>query len=120
MAALYKHIGETIRKQREQRELSQEALAKKISETANTISRWETGTYKPSAVQLEALANFFDISITVFFPGMDKQDQIPTALLSATRGLRPDDLDEVIKYAEFRKARSRLKKPKKGANDDDD
>jgi transcriptional regulator with XRE-family HTH domain len=118
--ALYKHIGETIRDLREKRNLSQEGLAKNISETANTISRWETGTYKPSAVQLEALANFFGISITAFFPGMDKQEAIPTALLSATRGLKKEDLEEVIKYAEFRKANSRLKKTKRGVKGDDD
>jgi transcriptional regulator with XRE-family HTH domain len=116
----YQHMGQIIRQLRESRELSQEGLAKQLSETANTVSRWETGTYRPSATQLESLARFFDISITTFFPGMERQELIPTALLSATRGLKPEDLDEVIKYAEFRKARSRLKKSKKGVKDHGD
>jgi chromosome segregation and condensation protein ScpB len=51
---------------------------------------------------------------------MERQELIPTALLSATRGLKPEDLAEVIKYAEFRKARSRLKKSKKGVKDHGD
>jgi transcriptional regulator with XRE-family HTH domain len=120
LMAIYRHIGQTIRELREDKALSQEALAKKIGEPANTVSRWETGIYRPSAAQLETLAIFFGVSITVFFPGMENQGEIPTALLSATKGLKPADMDEVIKYAEFRKARSRLKKPRKGVKGDDD
>jgi transcriptional regulator with XRE-family HTH domain len=116
----YQKLGQTIRELREGRNLSQETLAQKLSETANTVSRWETGTYRPSATQLESLAKFFDISITTFFPGMDKVQVVPTALLSATKGLNPKDLDEVIQYAEFRKARTRMKKPKKGVKSDGD
>ena len=32
--------------------------------TANTISRWETATYKPSISDLERLAQFFGVPIT--------------------------------------------------------
>jgi len=116
---LYQQIGEIIRDLRTTRELSQEALAKKIGEPANTVSRWETGTYKPSAEQLERLAKFFGESITVFFPGMEQQKEIPPALASATRGLKKEDLEEIIKYAEFRKARSRLKNYRKSDDVDD-
>lgn len=116
----YQQIGQTIRRLREQRRLSQEGLASHLSETANTVSRWETGTYRPSAAQLESLARFFEISIATFFPDMENQQVIPTALLSATRGLNQKDLDEVIQYAEFRKARMRMRKPKKGVKSDGD
>lgn len=116
---LYQQIGETIRDLRTGRGLSQDALAKKIGEPANTVSRWETGTYKPSAEQLEALARFFEVSIITFFPGMEKQKEVPQALASATRGLKKEDLEEVIRYAEFRKARSRLKSPMKKVKGDD-
>jgi len=116
----YERMGRTVRELREARGLSQEGLAQHLSETANTISRWETGTYRPSATQLESLANFFGVSITTFFPGMEKQEVVPTALLSATKGLRPEDLEEVIKYAEFRRARARLRKGKKKGELEDD
>src|SRR5438105_638388 len=110
MTDLYEHIAATIRRLRTQAGLSQEALAEKISEPANTVSRWETATYRPSAEQLETLAKLFGESITVFFPGMERQTEIPQALLSATRGLKPVELDAVIQYAEFTRARSILKK----------
>jgi transcriptional regulator with XRE-family HTH domain len=113
MNELYKHISASIRDLRNARSLSQEALAKAISEPANTVSRWETGTYKPSAEQLEKLARFFGISITAFFPGMERDSSIPPALLSAMKGLEDSDLDEVLRYAEFRKARATLRAKRK-------
>ncbi|WP_158007718.1 helix-turn-helix domain-containing protein [Methyloceanibacter marginalis] len=112
MADIYTHISKVIRDLREKKGLSQEALAAAISEPSNTVSRWETETYRPSAEQLEKLARFFKVSITAFFPGMEKLSDVPAALASATRGLKKDDLEEVIRYAEFRKARSALKQAK--------
>lgn len=108
MTDLYLHIAATIKRLRTREGLSQEALASEISEPANTVSRWETATYRPSADQLEKLARFFKESITVFFPGMEKETEIPSALLSATRGLKKKDMDEIVRYAEYRKARSVL------------
>ena len=48
--------------------MSQEALAREVKVAANTISRWETCTYRPSLEDLERLARFFEVSITTFFP----------------------------------------------------
>jgi transcriptional regulator with XRE-family HTH domain len=109
MADLYQHIAETIRDLRRREGLSQEALAGEIGEPPNTVSRWETMTYKPSAEQLESLSRRFRVSITVFFPGMKPEAEIPQALLSAMRGMKPDDLEEVTRYAEFRRARAVLR-----------
>jgi transcriptional regulator with XRE-family HTH domain len=113
MSEIYEHIAATIKKLRDQRKWSQEALAGKLGETANTISRWETGTYKPTAAHLEKLAKLFDRSITIFFPGSEQSAEFPSALLSATRGLKQDELKAVIEYAEFAQSRSVLKREKK-------
>ena len=40
--------------------------------TANTVSRWETATYKPSISDLERLAKFFGVPVTIFFPQPDR------------------------------------------------
>jgi transcriptional regulator with XRE-family HTH domain len=109
MAGLYEHIAATIKRLRTEEGWSQEKLAEQIGEPANTVSRWETATYKPSAEQLEKLAKLFEESIAIFFPGMERQTSIPPALLSATRGLKPAELKAVIEYAEFTRARSILK-----------
>ncbi len=88
--------------------ISQEELAKKIGVTTNTVSRWETVTYKPSIEDLEKLARFFKISILEFFPQDQKQNQPDDrimGLLRAAQALPASDIEELKRYAEFRKAR---------------
>lgn len=88
--------------------LSQESLATHLKVAPNTISRWETGTYRPSVKDLERISRFFGVSINSFFPsdiGEDEDENLK-ALLRAARQLHPADLEELRKYAEFRRARS--------------
>jgi transcriptional regulator with XRE-family HTH domain len=111
MNDLYEYIGQKIRELRTNYPggaLSQEGLANKLKKASNTISRWETGKYKPTPEDLDALARFFDVSITVFFPELNQKNARVAMLTSATGGLDQTDFDEVIRYAEFRKARRAL------------
>jgi transcriptional regulator with XRE-family HTH domain len=104
---IYNRVGEKIRELRTTlggEGISQEELAEAIKTTANTISRWETATYKPSISDLDKLARFFSVPIAAFFPEIQPSSRI-SALLSATRGLDEDDLEEVTLYALFRRAR---------------
>lgn len=115
MSVLYRAIGEKIRELRTNyggQGLSQDGLAKALGTTSNTVSRWETAAYKPSVGDIERLAQFFGVPMTVFFPGMDAEVRVQ-ALLSATGDLDDDDLDELTRYAEFRRARKALKATKK-------
>lgn len=104
MAELYEYIGNRIRELRGA--TSQEALATELGIAANTLSRWETGTYKPSPEDLDMLARFFKVSITAFFPNFQDRNPLVAALASATGGLGRKDLEEVVRYAEFRRARA--------------
>ena len=116
MPDIYRHIGQKIRELRlayPNGTLSQEALADRLKTGANTISRWETGTYKPRPEDLDQLARFFGVSILVFFPNSNPDDQRIAILTSATGGLSDSDLEEVIRYAEFRKDRSAMGKAKR-------
>jgi transcriptional regulator with XRE-family HTH domain len=89
--------------------LSQESLAQELGIATNTISRWETGTYKPSIQDLEDLARFFGVSILEFFPKEQNEiDEQVSALLRAAEQLHKSDLEELRRYAEFRKARYKL------------
>lgn len=108
MPDLYEQIGQKIRELREaypKGKLSQETLADHLKVASNTVSRWETGTYKPTAEDLDNLARFFKVSITVFFPTTDQNENRVAALTSALGGLNDKDVHEVIRYAEFRRAR---------------
>ncbi|MGI9066932.1 MAG: helix-turn-helix transcriptional regulator [Pyrinomonadaceae bacterium] len=99
--------------------LSQEALAAALKVAPNTISRWETATYRPGLEDLEKLARFFGVSIMQFFPpeSVKQENDNLVALLRTARQLHPADLEELRKYAEFRRARSIYKgnsRPKAG------
>jgi transcriptional regulator with XRE-family HTH domain len=89
--------------------LSQESLAAHLKVAANTISRWETGTYRPGVKDLERISRFFGVSINSFFPSElhdAEEDENLKALLRTARQLHPADVEELRKYAEFRRARS--------------
>ena len=88
--------------------LSQETLAKHLKVAPNTISRWETGTYCPSVMDVERIARFFGVSMMAFMPPEmigKEEDENLKALLRTARQLHPADLEELQKYAEFRRAR---------------
>ena len=111
MPEIYEQIGKQIRELRttlKGQGISQEELAEAVSTTANTVSRWETATYKPSISDLERLARFFGVPITVFFPQAAPKART-NALLSATADLDDENLEEVTLYAQFRRARQRKK-----------
>lgn len=110
MKTIYESIGDKITDLRNGfggKGITQEELAAKMGTTANTISRWEMAVYKPSAEDLHKLARIFGVSISVFFPDMSINAQ-QHALMSATGDLTGKDMQELIEYAKFRKARSIL------------
>jgi transcriptional regulator with XRE-family HTH domain len=112
---IYKLIGAKIRELRAHhlgKGVSQDALADAMGTTPNTISRWETATYKPSIEDLEKLARYFGVSISVFFPNIEPAARLQV-LLSATGDLDDEDLDELTRYAQFRKARKSLETERK-------
>jgi transcriptional regulator with XRE-family HTH domain len=89
--------------------LSQESLATHLKVAPNTISRWETGTYRPSLKDVEKIARFFGVSVMSFLPPDmvgEEEDENLKALLRTARQLHPADLEELRRYAEFRKARA--------------
>jgi transcriptional regulator with XRE-family HTH domain len=106
------YVANRIRELRENYgsvKLSQEALAAKLGVATNTISRWETGTYEPTLEDLDRLARELGVSILDFFPAVARGDQKSKsvdALLRAAKDLDKRDLDELRRYAEFRRART--------------
>lgn len=107
---IYQKIGQKIRELRTHqlgRVVSQEELALAVRTTSNTVSRWETATYKPAIEDIERIARFFGVTLGVFFPDIEPSARLQ-ALMSATGDLDDDDIDELTRYAQFRKAKKRL------------
>lgn len=114
MEDVYKFIAEKITELRGEfggKGLTQDELASKMGTTANTISRWESRVYKPSVGDLHKLAKVFGVSISTFFPDLHVSER-QHALMSATGDLKTEDIDELIEYAKFRKARTILENAK--------
>ena len=111
MHELYRKIGKKIKDLRlahNGKGISQEELAQAVRTTPNTISRWETATYKVSIGDLERLSKFFGVPIADFFPSLNANVKVD-ALLSATGDLDDDDIEELREWALFRKARRALR-----------
>lgn len=117
---LIEHVAKRIRELRGEyangEGLSQERLAAELKVATNTISRWETGTYRPSIEDLEKLARFFGVSVLEFFPPEEAAatttNEHVLQLLRVTKGLKTEDIEELQRYAEFRRARHRLAQAK--------
>jgi transcriptional regulator with XRE-family HTH domain len=87
--------------------ISQDALAKALGVASNTVSRWETGTYKPTIEDLDRLARFFGKSVLEFFPKENvhsERDEKIDALLRTAKQLNEADVEELRRFAEFRRA----------------
>lgn len=114
MGSITEHISQKIKELRESADLTQTALAKKLDVAPNTVSRWENGTYKPSLEDLDELARFFDKPIWVFLPGeLKPPTESHRALLRAAGDLPASDIDEMVRYADFVRARHALRASKK-------
>lgn len=91
--------------------ISQEELAKHLDVQTNTVSRWETGAYKPKLKDLDKLAEFFAVSVSDFFPKEDFTEPV-NALLRAAKDLPEDDIEVLRQFAELKRAQLKLKKAK--------
>lgn len=57
-----------LRKLRVQDGLSQGELAEKLKVGRSTVSMWENGQREPDFEMLEAIADFFNVPMSTFFP----------------------------------------------------
>lgn len=103
------YVGKQIRELRKQAGLSQDELAEKLNVPSNTVSRWETATYKPKLKDLGALADVLGVSVSTFFPAPEVSEPV-AALMRKAKDLPQQDIDALIEFAEFKRAQHLLKK----------
>jgi transcriptional regulator with XRE-family HTH domain len=103
---IYAEVARRIRELRSSfggKGISQTELAQAVNTTANTVSRWESGGIKPTLGNVAALARFFGVPISRMFPDPGLPKPL-AALLSAAEGLDEADLEEMTRYALFKRA----------------
>ena len=77
--------GAVIRRLREGKKLTQEALAERIHVTAKAVSKWETGQGFPDISLLEPLAKALDISVLELLSGADVRNRNRAANMRRSR-----------------------------------
>ena len=77
--------GAAIRRAREDRKLTQEALAGRIFVSSKTVSKWETGLGYPDITLLEPLAQALGISVIELFSGEEVRNRNRAANMLKTR-----------------------------------
>ncbi|MBV9719229.1 MAG: helix-turn-helix transcriptional regulator [Candidatus Eremiobacteraeota bacterium] len=108
MVSISEQIAHRLKAEREGRSLSQQELATKLGVAPNTVSRWETGTYKPRLDDLGKIAAALDLDIGALIPQNSANSEATLQrLIDIARLLDPAEIEEVKRYAEFRRAQSR-------------
>ena len=91
-------IGETIRKLRRERDITQEALAEYLGISSKAVSQWETGRTAPDITQLPVLANVLEVTTDELL-GVDvnaKQKKIDEICAAAQKRREAGHRDESI------------------------
>src|SRR5215207_5074673 len=95
------HVGQEVRRLREERELNQAQLAVLIGTGPAAISRIENGRQSPNSTTLEKLAKALEVEISDLFP---KKAQAPLQLeLEEQAGQRSHEANEREQYAAERR-----------------
>jgi transcriptional regulator with XRE-family HTH domain len=71
------NFGETIKRRREQLEMTQQELAQKLFVSRQTVCRWENGTRCPDLIMAKRIALVLGISLDELLPGDAVQDYTP-------------------------------------------
>lgn len=92
-------ISEKIKFLREQKELTQSDLAKKLNITRSSVNAWEMGISVPSTQYIVELANLFSVS-TDYLLGVEKTSTIDIA------GLTEKDVEIIYSLVEHLKTKN--------------
>ena len=88
-------IGETIKKLRKEREITQEEFAEVLGVSCQSVSRWENGTCYPDMELIPTIAGFFAVSVDKLL-GVDEEmeQKAVEAYLKRIRELNCEETQE--------------------------
>ncbi len=81
-----KHVGKQLKSRRSLLGLSQEKLAESVGVTFQQVQKYERGTNRISASRLFTFSKILDVSIDLFYQGMDNNEK-----LSSLHGMSDND-----------------------------
>ena len=102
-------VGGRIRQHRLERQLTQTELARQIGIQQSDLSRMEKGEYRVSLDVLFRILQAFELSLGEFFSDLAQHSLTAREglLLQSFRVLTREAQQEVLEFAEFKRARER-------------
>lgn len=102
-------IFSTVLKQlREDRDLTQEELAKKLNISRSRLASYEQGQREPDLELLETIADFFNVDLDYLLgraTTTTKINEIHTLAAHATQDLTQEEMEEIENYIKFLKSK---------------
>lgn len=98
---LFEYIGQRLYECRHNAgRMSQLDFARAIGVSANTVSRWESGTYQMPLDKVIRAARFFGLADYALLP-LQKEPDINGQLAAELMWLGGDEVAELVTYAQF-------------------
>lgn len=102
---IYERLGKRMAEAREVARLTQEQLGGLVSESAITISRWETASRRPTVDDVMKLAEALDRDIHFFLEEAPETQTSIQQLNRAVGQLPQEDVDELLAIAKLKQRR---------------
>ncbi len=102
----YVAMGARLREAREYLGFSQESVADALKVPRASVSAMETGRRKVSSLELRTLSRLYRRPLEWFYDSGAEplpEDEEVSALFRATKDLKPEDKEQVLRFAEFLK-----------------
>ena len=93
-------IGETIRKYRKERSMTQEEMAKRLGVTPPAVNKWENGNSCPDIMLLAPIARLLDISVDTLlsFEGELTDEEIKQIVTEADRKFKEGTYEDAFDF----------------------
>ena len=75
------NFGETLKKIRTRKELSQEKLAADLFVARSTVARWENGSRMPDATMLVKIAEYLDVDVNELITAAVETEKTPNIII---------------------------------------
>lgn len=106
-----------IKELREEKNISQLELAKKLNLTQQSISLYEKGDREPSIDVLKSIANFFNVSLDYLLGKSDirnydeDEKEFRFAYHKETEGMTDEEIKDALRF--YKEMKNRIKEEKK-------
>lgn len=106
-----KELSQRLKETREYLGLSQQYVSEQTGISRVAISQIECEKRKVDSLELEKLAALYKYPVS-YFLGKAEEDSHVNIIARATKGLSNEDLEQVVKYAEFLRGLGQSRKSK--------